>query len=45
VRRLHSETEETSNVTTVPWERDYKAALERARTERKFVFLDIFNPG
>jgi hypothetical protein len=30
---------------SVPWESDYDAALERARSERKFVFLDIFNPG
>lgn len=29
----------------VPWEHDYAAALERARTERKFVLLDVFNPG
>ena len=29
----------------VPWESDYNRALERARSERKFVFLDIFNPG
>ena len=29
----------------VPWESDYKAALERAKTDHKFVFLDIFNPG
>lgn len=30
---------------SVPWESDYKAALERAASERKFVFLDVFNPG
>ena len=29
----------------VPWESDYSAALEHARSERKFVFLDVFNPG
>jgi hypothetical protein len=29
----------------IPWESDYSAALERARSERKFVFLDVFNPG
>jgi hypothetical protein len=27
------------------WTHDYAAALERARDEHKFVFLDIFNPG
>jgi len=31
--------------TSIAWEHDYEAALEKARTERKFVFLDIFNPG
>ena len=30
---------------TIPWQRDYEAALERARAEHKFVLLDIFNPG
>jgi hypothetical protein len=30
---------------TMPWEQDYAAALERARAEHKFVFLDVFNPG
>jgi hypothetical protein len=29
----------------ISWESDYRAALERAREERKFVFLDVFNPG
>jgi hypothetical protein len=29
----------------IAWTTDYTAALERARDERKFVFLDIFNPG
>jgi hypothetical protein len=32
-------------VSHIPWESNYEAALERARSERKFVFLDIFNPG
>lgn len=28
------------------WEHDYdQAVLERAKTERKFVLLDVFNPG
>lgn len=27
------------------WQVDFKEALERAKTERKFVLLDIFNPG
>jgi hypothetical protein len=27
------------------WQHDYVAMLERARDERKFVLLDIFNPG
>lgn len=31
--------------TEVPWEHDYEGALEKARSEHKFVFLDIFNPG
>ena len=30
---------------SIEWTHDYKAALERARDEHKFVFLDIFNPG
>jgi len=29
----------------IPWESNYDAALERARSEQKFVFLDVFNPG
>ena len=29
----------------IPWESDYDVALERARAEHKFVFLDVFNPG
>ena len=27
------------------WQTDYTEALERAKTERKFVLLDVFNPG
>jgi len=27
------------------WTYDYAAALEKARAENKFVFLDVFNPG
>lgn len=30
---------------SVPWESDYSVALQRARAEQKFVFLDVFNPG
>ena len=29
---------------TIIWERDYAKALERAASERKLVFLDVFNP-
>lgn len=29
----------------IAWESDYGVALERARAEHKFVFLDVFNPG
>ena len=29
----------------IAWTQDYAAALERARSENKFVLLDIFNPG
>jgi hypothetical protein len=32
-------------MSNIPWEPDYQTALERARTDRKFVFLDVFNPG
>jgi len=32
-------------MSVISWDHDYDAALEKARTERKFVFLDIFNPG
>jgi hypothetical protein len=32
-------------VAHIPWTSDYEAALERAHAERKFVFLDVFNPG
>ncbi len=34
-----------TTLNAVPWEHDYEAVLERAKTERKFVFLDVFNPG
>jgi hypothetical protein len=27
------------------WQHDYDAALESARALRKFVLLDVFNPG
>jgi hypothetical protein len=27
------------------WQHDYAQMLERAKDERKFVLLDIFNPG
>lgn len=37
--------EETQAMATVPWMSDYSAALEQAKSERKFVFLDVFNPG
>jgi hypothetical protein len=36
---------QTQAAASVPWERDYETALERAKTERKFVLLDVFNPG
>ena len=32
-------------VASVPWQYDFEAALEEAKTERKFVLVDIFNPG
>ncbi len=32
-------------MSNIAWESDYQGALERARAERKFVFLDVFNPG
>jgi hypothetical protein len=32
-------------VTSVPWQHDFDAALEQARSQRKFVVLDVFNPG
>jgi hypothetical protein len=32
-------------VSKIAWQHDYDAALEQARTERKFVLLDVFNPG
>jgi len=27
------------------WQNNLDAALERAKSERKFVFIDVFNPG
>jgi hypothetical protein len=32
-------------MSNVPWESNYNVALELASSERKFVFLDVFNPG
>jgi len=32
-------------VETMDWQNNLDAALERAKSERKFVFLDVFNPG
>ena len=29
----------------IAWGHDLEAALEQAKSQRKFVFLDIFNPG
>lgn len=29
----------------IKWETDYDAAVQRARDEGKFVFLDFYNPG
>ena len=29
----------------IQWGHDLDAALELAKAQRKFVFLDIFNPG
>jgi hypothetical protein len=34
-----------TQVRNIPWQADLDAALERAKTDRKFVLLDIFNPG
>lgn len=31
-------------VASVPWQHDLDRALEQARSEHKFVLLDIFNP-
>ena len=31
--------------TAAMWEHDYEGAFERAKSERKFVLVDIFNPG
>ncbi len=30
---------------SISWQHDYDAVLEQARSERKFVLLDVFNPG
>jgi hypothetical protein len=30
---------------SIEWLHDYDAALERAENEKKFVLLDVFNPG
>jgi len=32
-------------LSSVPWLRDYEDALQQAKSENKFVLLDIFNPG
>ncbi len=29
----------------IQWGHDLDAALQQAKTEQKFVFLDVFNPG
>jgi hypothetical protein len=29
----------------ITWERDFDAALQRAKAEHKLVLLDVFNPG
>ena len=29
---------------TIRWEKDYASALERARTENKPIFVDLFSP-
>lgn len=29
----------------ITWERDFDAGLERAKSQRKLVLLDIYNPG
>lgn len=29
----------------IAWLHNYDEAMDRAKTERKFVVLDIFNPG
>ena len=31
--------------TEVFWHHDYEAAVDLAKTERKFVLVDVFNPG
>jgi len=30
---------------TIQWETDFSKALKRAKTEKKPVLLDFFNPG
>lgn len=32
-------------LSSVPWQHDFDSALQQAQTDRKFVLLDIFNPG
>jgi hypothetical protein len=39
------ESEMQTVASRIAWQHDYEAALEQARTEHKFVLLDIFNPG
>jgi hypothetical protein len=29
----------------IVWEKDLKKGIARAKQEKKFVFLDFFNPG
>jgi hypothetical protein len=29
----------------IDWERNFESAIERAKTEHRLVFLDVFNPG
>jgi hypothetical protein len=30
---------------TFKWEKEWKTALDRAKSEKKFVLLDFFNPN
>ena len=32
-------------VEPMDWQNNLDAALDRAKSERRFVFLDVFNPG